>query len=308
MEERGLVDRGTCVLAACSGGADSGAMLVVLARLASDLGFSLCAASVDHRLRPGSERDVDAARAQAEALGVPFDALAVQVTPGASLQARARDERYAALLVCARKRGAARVAVGHTRDDQAETVVMRILRGAGIAGLAGITPRRTDGVVRPLIDCDRAEVHAFAREHCPTIAWDDSNRDARFERVRVRETVLPALRLEDPAVVGHLAELADDARELWEALAPAATEVLAEAREDLETIRVSVLCAEPPAVRRFALRLWVHAVTGGLLGRAQLDQVEHCLSRGGEIWLGDRWRVVIDARVARLGRRVSDAP
>ena len=296
------------VLAACSGGPDSGAMLFALARLAPEMGFALEAASLDHGLRPAAARDVDIARAQAEAAGVPFHALAVRVAPGASVQARARDARYAALLACAREIGAERVAVAHTRDDQAETVLMRLLRGAGVGGLSGIAPRRVDGVVRPLIDCPREEVWAFARRHCPAIADDESNADARFERVRVRERIVPALVAEDPAVIDHLADLADDARELWDALVPGARELLAHALEDPVTIRVSIVREAPPAVRRVALRLWVREATGAPLGRAALDQIDHGLSRGGEVWLADAWRVRITQERARIDRRSAGEP
>lgn len=306
--ERALVDRGMHVLAACSGGADSGAMLFALARLAPEMGFALQAASLDHGLRPTAVRDVEIARTQAQAAGVPFHALAVSVASGASLQARAREARYAALFACAKDIGAERVAVAHTRDDQAETVVMRVLRGAGIGGLGGIAPRRADGVVRPLIDCARAEVLAFARRHCPAIAEDQSNADARFERVRVRERIVPALAAEDPAVIDHLADLADDARELWDALAPGARDLLERGLEDSVTIRVSTLREAPAAVRRVALRIWVREVTGTPLGRAALDQIDHGLSRGGEVWLAGGWRVLIAAERARLEHRPRAEP
>jgi tRNA(Ile)-lysidine synthase len=308
IEKRALVERGMRVLAACSGGADSGAMLFALARLAPEMGFALEAASVDHGLRAEAARDVDIARAQAEAANVPFRALAVHVEPGPSLQARAREARYEGLLAHARERGAERLAVAHTRDDQAETVVMRVLRGTGIGGLGGIAPRRHDGVVRPLIDCMRADVRAFADRCCPRLAVDASNADPRFERVRVRERIMPVFVAEDPAIVEHLAELADDARELFDALAPGARGLLATALESHEIARVSALRPAPAAVRRLAVRLWVQDVTGMPIGRSVVDQIDHALARGGEVWIAGGWGVCIDSVHARIERRSQAEP
>jgi len=200
------------VLAACSGGPDSAAMLLALARLANELDFGLEAASVDHGLREDAARDVEIAAEQAASAGVPFHGLRVEVAAQGSLQAAARSARYAALHELAVRLGAARIAVGHTLDDQAETVLLRVLRGSGLSGLAGVTPRRADGVIRPLIDCRRADVAAFAASRCTRIANDPSNVDARFERVRIRSEVLPRLSAENPVVVEHLADLADEAR------------------------------------------------------------------------------------------------
>lgn len=283
-------------------------MLFALARLAPDLGFELEAASVDHGLRADSGRDVEAARSQAERAGIGFHALAVTVAPGASLQAQARTARYEALRALAARIGAARIAVAHTRDDQAETVLMRILRGAGVAGLAAIRPRRDDGVVRPLVDCARGDVRAYALAAGVPIADDASNADPRFERVRIRERVLPVLREEDPAVVEHLADLADDARALGEALDGLAAAALGRARQGHETISLSSLSAEPQGVRQIALRRWVRELAGVELGRAHLSQIERCLRGPGEVWVpGDR-RLVIDAEGrARLERLREDA-
>src|SRR5262245_8818481 len=130
-----MIPRDARVLCACSGGPDSAAMLVALARLAPELGFELVAASVDHGLRADAAHDVAIASRQAAALQVPFHALRIEVAAGASIQAQARSARYEALLRLAAELGASRVAVGHTRDDQAETVLARLLRGSGLVGL-----------------------------------------------------------------------------------------------------------------------------------------------------------------------------
>jgi tRNA(Ile)-lysidine synthase len=283
--DRRLVEPGMCVLAACSGGPDSAAMLVALARLREDLGFALEVASVDHGLRPGAAADIEVAAAQASAQGVAFHRLRVAVDPSGSLQARAREARYDALRALAARIGAQRIAVGHTLDDQAETVLMRMLRGAGLHGLAGIEPARADGVVRPLIDCSRREVLAFAVKHCAVLAKDPSNDDPRFERVRIRHALLPLLEREDSAVIMHLNDLADDARAASRALDWAADRVLADSRQDDESIDLSSWTAVPDALRRRALSRWLERATGLAPGRAHLEALSRGES-GSEVRLG----------------------
>jgi tRNA(Ile)-lysidine synthase len=284
--ERALIPRGTRVLCACSGGPDSAALLFALVRLGPTLGFEVLAASVDHGLRPGAQRDVEIAAAHAAQLAVPFHPLRVRVVPGASLQARAREARYGALRELAGALGATRIAVGHTRDDQAETVLSRLLRGSGIRGLGAIEPARADGVVRPLLDCERSDVHRLARAQFAALALDESNHDTRFERVRIRTQVVPTLRAEDSALVRHLAELADEARDCDQIIRELAAALLERAQVDPETLEISVLRPAAPLLRRAALRRWLSPVSGGHLGRAELTELDRTLRLGrGEVWI-----------------------
>ena len=292
LRERALIERGQRVLVACSGGPDSAALLVVLAQLSRSLDITLEAASVDHGLRADASADVALAAAQAAALGVPFHALTVKVRRAPSLQAAARGARYAALLTLARKLGAARVAVGHTRDDQAETVLLRLLRGASVLGLSGIAPRRQDGVIRPLIDCDRAAVAAFAAAHHVSLARDPSNADERFARVRLRTRVMPALLAENPNLVAQLCDLADDGRALLDALRPRAEALLAASAQDTEIMDISSWGAEPEPVRRLALRAWLRPLLGRDLLRAHIAQLDRALLGHGEVWLPSGFAVV----------------
>ncbi|HEX6245526.1 MAG TPA: tRNA lysidine(34) synthetase TilS, partial [Polyangiales bacterium] len=140
--QRQLFQGARRVLVACSGGPDSQALLHVLWALRAEHGCALSVAGVDHGLRADAAAELQLAARLALQLGLPFHALRVEVERGASLQAQARAARYAALLACAREQGAERVAVGHTQDDQAETVLARLLRGTGIDGLGAIEPRR----------------------------------------------------------------------------------------------------------------------------------------------------------------------
>ena len=184
---------GDSVLVAFSGGADSTALLGALAELrdAGEL-TGLVALNVDHGLRSDGARDADACAVICERLGVEFRRATVRVAPG-NVQAAARKVRYAALRREAVLAGATLVATGHTRDDQAETVLLRLLRGAGARGLAGIPPRRGT-IVRPLIDRSRAEILAYLEERELPHIEDPSNATPRFLRNRVRAEVLPALR------------------------------------------------------------------------------------------------------------------
>ncbi|HKP55533.1 MAG TPA: tRNA lysidine(34) synthetase TilS [Polyangiales bacterium] len=293
--ERGLIPRGARVLCACSGGPDSAALLYALAQLGPELGFGLEAASVDHGLRPDAAQDVECAGRQAAAVGVLFHGLRVQVGEGASLQAAARDARYAALLRLASERGAARVAVGHTRDDQAETVLARLLRGAGLAGLGAIDPCRADGVIRPLIDSDRAEVHALARAQFSELAEDPSNLDLRFERVRIRAHVMPALLAENPRLTEHLAALADEARDYRVPLETSALVALADASADARSVRISVLAERPLLVRHAALSAWLTRQGVVPVSRSHVAELDHALrARRGHVWLPNGFQARVD--------------
>lgn len=290
--ERQLLGDDRGVLVGCSGGPDSMALVHVLARLASELELRLTVASVDHGLRPEAADEVRAVGEFANELGLPFDALKVEVAKGPSLQAQAREARYAALLACARRRDVSLVAVGHTLDDQAETVLERLLRGSSTRGLAGIAPRREDGVIRPLLDCRRSAVHAYARRHGLAPADDPSNLDPRYLRVRVRERVLPVLEAEDPRIWQHLSDLADDARanrDLIEELARA-VQVRAQSADDLDA---EVLRAAPRSVRRSLLARWAHARAGATPGRAVVVALEDLLRGRGEVLLSGGLRVIL---------------
>ena len=253
-------------------------LLHALYALREEHGCALSVASVDHGLRREAPAEVALARALAERLALPFHALTVRVPPGASLQAQARAARYASLRACAIECGADRIAVGHTLDDQAETVLARLLRGAGIEGLAAISPARSDGVVRPLIDCTRSEVHAYADAAGLTVADDPSNRDPRYLRVRVRSRHLPALCAESPGLPRQLASLADDARQAAALLDAEAARALARAAG-----RAAPLLEEPEIVRRWALRAFVEARSGAALARTHLIALDRMLSEGGSV-------------------------
>ncbi len=206
LEECGPLGSRT-VLAAVSGGGDSQAMLSVLARLAPKLGYRLLAHGVDHGLRPEAKAELDLAEALARKLFVPFGRTSLALTRGGNLQARAREARYAALRAVAAPHDAL-IATAHHADDRAETVLLRLLRGAGPRGLAVLAPRAQD-MIRPLVRAGKRDVLLHLERHCLNFAEDPSNKDAAFLRVRVRHELLPLLEQLSPQVVRHLNALAD---------------------------------------------------------------------------------------------------
>jgi tRNA(Ile)-lysidine synthase len=292
LEERRLFSGAQRVLVACSGGPDSQVLLHVLSALRATHGCELIAASVDHGLRPEAAGELALVEALAGQLGLRFLKLQVTVPAGSSRQAQARTARYAALLRCAAEHAAERIAVGHSLDDQAETVVARLLRGTSIEGLSGIVPRRADGVVRPLIDVRRVEIMAYAAHHDLPFARDPSNQDARYLRVRIRRDLLPALALENPRLPEQLAALAEDARDV----ASLIEHEVKRAKAVLEEQGVVPFLGLPGYVRRATLKSLAEQnarrsapsdarAKKGAIQRTHLVALERMLRVGGQVRL-----------------------
>ena len=194
----GIPAAGDRVLAACSGGADSLALVHALHTLRDEYGFSLAVAHVNHLLR-GAESDADAVfvREFAAALGLPFyhtevDAAGFAAAEGRSLEEAARVLRYRFLRETAAKLGGALIATGHHRGDQAETVLLNLFRGAGGAGLGGMKPA-AGGVIRPLLALEREEIEAYCRANKLTPRTDSSNFSTEFLRNYLRLELMPKL-------------------------------------------------------------------------------------------------------------------
>jgi tRNA(Ile)-lysidine synthase len=210
--DHALFAKGDRVLVAVSGGPDSMALLHVLARLRPKLGHIVMAHGVDHGLRAAAATELDGAEEFARTLDVPFQRTRVRVSPGGNLQARARAARYDALRDAGARAGACAVATAHHADDRAETLLLRLLRGAGPAGLAVLPPRaEIDALilVRPFIHARRTAIEAHLARHRVSFAVDPSNRDPRFLRARVRADLLPLMAALSPSIVEHLCALAE---------------------------------------------------------------------------------------------------
>jgi tRNA(Ile)-lysidine synthase len=209
LREASLVPRGAVVLAAVSGGPDSIALLHVLSLLRSKMAFGLFAHGVDHGIRAEAAGELDLAERVAATLDVPFMRTHLSVAVGGNLQARARAARWGALRAAATRVGACRIATGHHADDRAETLLMRLLRGTSVRGLA-VLPPRDDERIRPFYRARRADIEAHIARHRLPFAMDPSNADSRFLRSRVRLELLPELERLSPRIVDHLCRLADE--------------------------------------------------------------------------------------------------
>jgi len=227
---------GTPVVCGVSGGADSLALMV----LAVAAGCVVTAVHVDHGLRPGSADEADVVRSAAERLGAAFRSMAVHLTPGSNLEARARAARREALGPDA--------ALGHTADDRAETVLVNLLRGAGLDGLAGIRP----GLRHPILALRRVETEGLCAAEGLVPVEDPSNRDPAFLRSRVRHDVLPLLAdVAGRDLVPVLARQADLAADVADHLRAEATTI--------DVADAQVLGAAPNVVARVAVREWLRA-------------------------------------------------
>jgi len=248
--------RGAHLLVAVSGGPDSTALLAGLVLVAAERGMRLTAAHARHGLR-GVESEADAARVRALAggLAVPLVERDAPVRPGAGLEARARRSRYRALAAVARDVGATWIVTGHTRDDQVETVLLRLARGAGRRGLGGIRPVR-GRLFRPLLDATRADVRRFLAERGVDFAVDRTNADLGPARNRMRRLVVPLLEAEfNPQLGASVAGLAERLRDEDDFL-DAEAQTRAAALVAGGALRVAV-AAEPRALARRMIRDWL---------------------------------------------------
>ena len=274
---RHLLSPSDRVLVALSGGPDSTALLACLCELRRGGHLAeVRAVHVDHQLRPESGADALHCAALSSALGAGFESLKVSVAPG-NVQASARLARYRALRGEAARVGSTRIATGHTSSDQAETVVLRLLRGAGARGLGAIPPRR-GALVRPLIDRSREEVLGYLGDRGLAFLEDPTNRTPRYLRNRVRAEVMPLLRALSPRVERVLSRAADLLRADERALSVRAKGLLGGGAR----AAVGPLLGEPLAVRRRAVRsLWRAAAgTQKHLEAGHVEAVLGLLRRG----------------------------
>ncbi|HOX44804.1 MAG TPA: tRNA lysidine(34) synthetase TilS [Myxococcota bacterium] len=294
----GLVPPGGEVLVACSGGADSTALLDLLDRLRAPLALRLEVASVDHGQRPDSGRIAGAVGELARARGLAFHRLRLSprsAFAGAS-ETALRAARLAILARLARRRGLAHVALGHTADDQVETVLLRLARGTGVAGLAGIRARGPAPFVHPLLGLTRREIEAY-------LAWrglgwreDPANQDLRHARNRVRHGLLPWLRAElNPSISRAVLRLARAAARDEECLSAQADQPAIEQVGAGVEIDAACLRALPPALQaRVLLRLL--AALRGQAARLEAEQLEALLARLARP--GRRWRLGLPGGLA----------
>ncbi|MFB4276480.1 tRNA lysidine(34) synthetase TilS [Nonomuraea sp. MTCD27] len=286
------VRQGALILAACSGGADSLALAAALAFVAPRMHLRAGLLTVDHQLQPGSaERARTVADLARDRLGLtPAEVLTVTVGTAGGPEAAAREARYAALAEAADRLGAEVVLLGHTRDDQAETVLLGLARGSGPRSLSGMAA--TAGRYRrPLLHLPRSTTVAACRA-LGLDPWDDPhNEDPRYTRVRVRRKVLPVLEAElGPGVAEALARTAGMAREDADALDQWAETAYQNCALSDIGVSIKLAVAEleklPDAVRRRVLRKAALAAgaPSGALSATHVLAVDRLITR----WRGQK--------------------
>ena len=272
---------GTAVDCAVSGGPDSLALLV----LASEARCRVTAWHVDHGLRPGSAAEADVVAQTADRWGAAFEARTAHCEPGPNLEARARAARYGAL-----PEG---VLTGHTADDQAETVLLNLIRGAGLDGLAGIHPAR-----RPLLGVRRHETHALCDALDLNPVQDPSNLNPAYRRNRIRHELLPQLcdiaERDVVPIIARSAGLMGGARDLLDELAAS-----------IDPADAKAIAQAPEPLARMTLRRWIQSETGAghPPDAAAIDRVLAVArneARSTEI--GGGWRVTRSSQRLGLSR------
>lgn len=315
-----LCHPGMTVLVAVSGGQDSVALLHVLHALRAEMDFQIAVGHVHHGLRhEEADKDQEFVTELCAQLQVPLhiehrDASRCAEETGQSLEAAARMVRQEALNTIAQHVGAHRIALGHTANDRAETVLLNILRGSGIEGLAALKPRQGN-IIRPLIRATRSMTGAFCRQLGIATRYDSSNRDLRFQRNRLRHEVLPYLAAHfNPSValtLVRLSELAEEDAALLQALTEEQYAHLVQSRGHCcVSVSVDQMTSLPLAFQRRLLRRMVAQVAGHVMDLTQ-DVVEAVLShtrqepRRKASWtLPDgRTRVTVSDRIEVAGYR-----
>ena len=261
-----LISKGDKVLVAVSGGADSLTLLYLLRSLATPLGFKLEIAHLDHMLRKGSIKDAEFVRSLAVKLGIPVFIGKIDVkksgTKG-SPEEIARNTRLDFLFKVAKEVKADKIALAHNLDDQAETVLMRILRGTGLYGLCGILPKRKIygfEVIRPLIRIQRQEIESYLKKR--KIKWriDPSNRQDIYFRNKIRNKLIPLLeKCYNPNIKDALSNMAEGIAFDYDYLNRAALRVVKGKRG---RVNLAAFLKMHPAMQRLVLRLSISKLQG----------------------------------------------
>ncbi len=280
-----MLPHGGRVGAAVSGGADSVVLLHLLERLAGRFGVELIVLHVNHHLR-GEESDGDESfvRALAESLDLPF--VSKQSFLGAgNLEGEARRQRREFFSECRKSHGLSRIALGHTRSDQAETVLHRFLRGTGPTGLAAMRPLTRDGFIRPLLTTSREEVRQWAEREGLRWREDSSNEDLRFTRNRLRQQTLPALAKDfNPNLESTLAStaaLAQAEEDYWTGEVDRLYPRITRPSRFGSIFTVEGLNALPLAVRRRLIRRALAEIRPGGLTGLDFEHIEAILALCG---------------------------
>jgi tRNA(Ile)-lysidine synthase len=314
---RAGVRRGASILVGLSGGGDSVALTHSLIQLRGRLGLKIAASHLNHRMRGAeSDRDEEFVRAMCERLEV---ALIVERAEGlgvikGNFEERARDARREFLERAADRIGADFIALGHNRDDQAETVLMRLMRGAGAAGMAAMAERGPGRLLRPLLSLSRAEIREYLDTRAIAFVEDSTNQSRDFLRNRVRLELLPTLERDyAPGVAGRLVALADEMRALDELVAAAAATALVAMRRrgaDGAALDLARFSSLNRAVQAGVVRLFLAERIGSLrrISRTHIEAIRELIlvgSPSAEVEVPGGWRARREYELLRLVPRGS---
>ncbi|MFA4842467.1 MAG: tRNA lysidine(34) synthetase TilS [Candidatus Omnitrophota bacterium] len=261
-----LLNKGDRVVIGVSGGPDSVALLYILHGLSKEWKLKLHIAHLDHRLRAGSAQDRESVEALAQRLRLPITCARINIKILAirgSIEEAARNARLSFLFRVAKKFKADKIALGHNLDDQAETVLMRILRGTGLCGLQAIMPKRNIQrfeIIRPLIETRRSEIEAFLKRKQIKPRRDASNLDEVYLRNKIRHKLIPLLEKEyNKNIKEVLSSLAESAQLDYEYLYSLAS---LKAKQLKNRIPLDKFLRMNPAVQRMCLRLAIKRIKG----------------------------------------------
>ncbi len=301
-----------------SGGCDSVFLIGVLAELAAPLGLALTVAHLDHGLREASTEDAEFVRLLCCGMGVPcvmerVDVAAAAAHAGVSIEMAAREARRDLFARVVAHQNAVGVVVGHTADDQAETLLLNMCRGTGLSGMGGMRPRReVDGVLflRPMLALRRSELEDFLRMRGQAWREDSSNVDRHFRRNRVRHEVVPALTRVNAGAVDHLVSLAVQLSHDAACLDGLADQLLENVREPDGGVRVDGVFAQAPlALRSRVLRAWCCEAGRGVLSEAmtaRLLRTVGCMEGSSRLALGGGVVVECAYGVVRVVERLPE--
>lgn len=308
---RAGLHRGSSILVALSGGSDSVALTCALLDLRERLSFRVVAAHLNHQIRGDeSDRDQEFVRSMCARLGIELiieraDGLDAS-TSTANLEERARDARREFLLRIAERVQADFVALGHHHDDQAETVLMRLMRGAGAAGMAAMAECGPAKIIRPMLSLSRAEIRRYLDARAIQFVEDSSNSSRDILRNRIRAELLPMLERDYAPGLGHrLVEVADEMRTLDDLVTAIAVHELDAMRISAGALEVSGFGALNRAVQAVAIRLFLCEQIGSLrrISRAHVEAIRALIIQGGpsdSIDLPGGWRAEREYNFLRL--------
>ncbi len=276
-----LLSKNDKVVVGVSGGPDSVALILLLNSLRKEFKLDLYIAHLDHQLRKNSYQDKDFVKSLARKLNLPFTWTKINIhrlSPGGSIEEIARQVRLSFLFSLAKKIGASKIALGHNQDDQAETVLMRLIRGTGLFGLGSILPKRKIAnwiIIRPLIEIPRRTIESYVKRRKIKPCIDESNKNIIFLRNRIRNRLIPELIKDyNPNIKRALVNVAQIAACDYDYLEKAAQKVLNKLKRPLSKhkqrgnflggvkFNLNKLLKLHPAIQRLLLRLSIAQIKG----------------------------------------------